>query len=100
MLSNLKKITTTFVLILALSLTFVSLQEIRIVKAEGTIYIRADGTVEGTDVIQHVGHVYKFMGDPEGSILVQKNDIIIDGAGYTLQGNRNGTDVGINLIST
>jgi len=92
-----KKITTTFALILVLSFTLVSISEIGIVKADGTVYIRVDGTVEGTDVIQQVGDVYTFMGDLEGSIFVEKNDIIIDGAGYTLQGNGNGT--GISLIS-
>jgi len=51
-----------------------------------TIYIRSDGSVEGTDKIQRDGDVYTFISDISGSIVVEKNDIVIDGAGFTLQG--------------
>ena len=84
------------VLFLILCFAIVSLPEIGIVKAEGTIYIRADGTVEGTDKIQKDGNVYTFTGDIFDSIVVEKDDVVIDGAGYSLQGN--GSGYGIYLI--
>ncbi len=65
-------------------------------KAESTIYIRADGTVEGTDKIQRNEDVYTFLrnisidGSGIEGIIVERNDIVIDGAGYTLRGNSNG----------
>jgi parallel beta-helix repeat protein len=62
---------------------------------EDTIYIRADGSVEGTDKIQRNGDVYTFIGNINGGVLVEKESIVIDGAGYTLQGNGNGS--GVNL---
>lgn len=54
-----------------------------IVKAEGTIYIRADGSVEGTDKIQKDGNIYTFAGEIFNSIVVEKDDIVIDGASYS-----------------
>jgi len=86
-----KKLTSTIALILVLSFVLVSLPDIGIVKAESTIYIRADGSVEGTDKIQRNGNVYTFLGNIsiDGSgvdgIIVERDNIVIDGADYALQ---------------
>jgi parallel beta-helix repeat protein len=75
------------VLLLFLSVTLVSFPQIDPVKAEGTIYIRADGTVEGTDKIQQNGNIYTLTGSIyDKRMIVEKSDIIIDGNGYTLSG--------------
>jgi parallel beta-helix repeat protein len=95
MLYNMKKTTTTFTLALVLSLTLVSLQEIRIVNAGDTIYIGADGTVDGTDKLYRDGNVYTFTGNIYDPIVVVRDNIVVDGAGYTLQGN--GSYTGIRL---
>ncbi len=58
-----------------------------------TIYIRADGSVEGTNKIQWKDNVYTLTDDIFGTIEVEKDDIVIDGAGHTLQGR------GINEIN-
>jgi parallel beta-helix repeat protein len=82
-----KKITATVVLLLTLSVTLVSIPKVSIVTAKGTIYIRADGTVEGTHMIQLNGSVYTLTGNIYGScIIVKKSNIIIDGQGHTLSG--------------
>jgi parallel beta-helix repeat protein len=86
---------TALILFLILCFAVVSISKIEIVKAESTIYIRADGTVEGTDKIQRVGNVYSFTGNIDGSIVVDKDNIVVDGAGYTVQGT--GTGKGIDL---
>jgi parallel beta-helix repeat protein len=50
-----------------------------------TIYIRDDANL--TDIIQRDGNVYTLTKDIFNyTISVEKNDTIIDGAGYTLQG--------------
>jgi DNA-binding transcriptional ArsR family regulator len=49
-------------------------------------YINADGSVTGTNSIKRSGDLYVLTGNISGSIAVQKSNIIIDGAGYTLQG--------------
>jgi parallel beta-helix repeat protein len=95
------------ILLLILSFAVVYISQIRVVKAESTIYIRADGSVEGTDKIQRNGNVYTFVGNisVEGTqvdgIIVEKDNIVIDGAGYTLQymGNLSYLFRGINGIN-
>ncbi|MCW4008672.1 MAG: right-handed parallel beta-helix repeat-containing protein [Candidatus Bathyarchaeota archaeon] len=59
-----------------------------------TIIIRADGSIEGTDKIQRTGDVYVFTGNVSGNIKVRKGNIIIDGAGLTLNAD-NGTGIEI-----
>ena len=82
-----KKITSTLVLLLILSFIFISLPQIEVAKAQATIYIRADGSVEGTGKIEQTGNFYSFTDNINGSIIVERDNIIIDGAGYTLSGN-------------
>jgi len=56
------------------------------------IHIKSDGTVEPANVpIQRNGDVYTFTADICGTIIVEKDNITIDGAGYTLYGTYNGT---------
>jgi parallel beta-helix repeat protein len=56
-----------------------------------SIHIRADGSIGGTDKIQRDGNVYTFLGNIsiDGSgidgVIVEKDNIVIDGANYTLQ---------------
>lgn len=66
------------------------------VGGNGTIYIRPDGSVEGTNKIQRFGNVYTFTDNINDSIVVEKDNITIDGAGYTLQGT--GIGNGVNLV--
>ena len=64
-----------------------------------TIYIRQDGTVDPpTDSIQRDGDTYTFTGDVYARISVQRANIVIDGAGYTLRGAYNGTKTDIWII--
>jgi len=67
------------------------------------IYIRSDGTVDpSTAPIQRAGNIYTFTSDLTNStIIVQCNNIVIDGAGYKLQGSGNWwhTDRGITLTN-
>jgi parallel beta-helix repeat protein len=83
-------------LILTSILTLAS--DIQPVKASGTIYIRADGTLDpSTAPILNVGNVYyKFTADIYESIVVERGNIVVDGASYTVQGT--GSGVGI-LVS-
>jgi len=88
----LKQIVSGIVLILLLPLIF-SAQP---VKASGTIYVRADGSIDPpTAPIQRNGDFYAFTDDIHDSIVVEKDNIVVDGAGYTLQGA--GSEKGIDL---
>ena len=82
----------TLLLISMFTLAF----NIQPVKASGTIYIRADGSVDPpTAPIQRDGDIYTFTDNIYDSIVVERNNIVIDGNGYTLQGS--GTGIGIYL---
>jgi parallel beta-helix repeat protein len=51
------------------------------------IYVRSDGSVEpSTAPIQRVGNVYTFTADVQGSIIVERDNCVVDGAGFALQG--------------
>jgi len=82
----------TLLLISMLTLAF----KIQPVKASGTIYIMADGSIEGTASIQTADNVtYVFTANINDHIVIERNNIIIDGNEYTLEGpsSENGIDL-------
>lgn len=57
----------------------------------GTIYIRADGSIEGTTNIKTDDRItYVFTANISDSVIVERSNITIDGKGYTLQGSKSG----------
>jgi parallel beta-helix repeat protein len=76
----------TLVLLLILCSVLVFLPNIGVVEANGTIYIRADGSVEGTDKIQRDGNVYTFTDNLYEPLVVERDNIVIDGAGHSIEG--------------
>ena len=91
---NQRLLNRSFIISLLISL-FLSSIAITEVNAIPQITIRDDGSVEGTDKIQRVGNVYRLTANLEGSIIVEKDDIMVDGGGYTLRGTGigNGTEL-------
>jgi len=94
---NVKKIVLLAFVLVLLS-TAVVVGFVRPAIAEGTIYIRADGRVEpDTAPISSVDNItYNFTDNIYDEIVVERANIVIDGAGYTLQGTGGGT--GITLL--
>ena len=64
----------------------------------GSVYISDDGSVGGTNNIQRNGNLYTLTANISGGIQVQKRNIVIDGAGYTVQGN--GAGRGLDLSNS
>lgn len=62
------------------------------VKASGTVYIRADGSIDPpTAPISTADNItYVFLTNMDDSIVVERDNIIIDGEGYTVQGSGSG----------
>ena len=90
-----KTVAALFILSLLLSV-FILLDSVAVVNAQSSnvVRIKADGTVTGTDKIQRNGAVYTLTGDLSASvgsneafIFVERNDVIFNGAGYTVQGS-------------
>lgn len=93
-----RRVVSGIALMLLLTSMLLSVFVIQPVKAEGgTIYIRADGSVDPpTAPIKRVGIFYiyyTFTDDIYDTVHVQRSDITIDGANYTLEGD--GTGIGL-----
>jgi len=67
----------------------------RVPYVNGTIFIRDYGSVDqSTAPISTVDNItYTFANNINGSIVVQKDSIVLDGAGYTLQGPGSGEGI-------
>jgi len=87
-----KRALSTFMFVLLLVGMFTFAFNTRNVKASGTIYIRADGSVDPpTAPIQRDGDYYTLTGNMaissyEYGIVIERNNMTLDGAGYTVQG--------------
>lgn len=88
---------TLLTLFLLVVLTFAF--KIGPVWAYDTIYIRDDGSVDPpTPLIVRVDDAsYCFTGNIDASIVVEKDHIVIDGSGYTVQGPKTYGSIGLDL---
>ena len=68
----------------------------------GTIYIRADGSIDPpTANITTSDYItYTFTGNISDSIIVERNNIVVDGAGYTLQAPERTMENGFSCSNT
>src|SRR4030067_1592105 len=96
---KMKRVLTTimFVSLLLSMLTFAF--NTQSVKASGTIYIRADGSIDPpTAPIATTDNVtYTFTGNIYDEIVVKRDNTIIDGMGHTVEGTEAGDSKGIDL---
>jgi parallel beta-helix repeat protein len=72
-----------------------------LVRASGTIYIRADGSIDPpTAPISTLNNItYTFVDNINDSIVVERNNTIVDGNGYTLQSNGGGNGFRLDSMS-
>jgi len=100
-----KKTVSVFILLFVLFLAHTSLQFVDLATANFLppppptvhVYIRADGTVDpATTPIERFGDVYVFAGNLlNHTVEVQRDNIVVDGAGFTLKGV--GVNAGVTL---
>jgi len=69
--------------------------EVQLVGAGGTVYIRADGSIDPPSApISSLDNVtYTFIGNVNDSIVVERDNIVVDGAGYAVQGTGSGNGI-------
>ena len=81
-----KKTILRIMLALFLVSAFASVSKLKPAKGlAGTVYIRADGSVEGTAYIESNDNVtYVFTSDIRDSVVVERSNIVIDGNRRTL----------------
>jgi len=73
---------------------------IKLLKASGTIYIRADGSIrpdDGRIVTEDKIHYYFNQAEIHDPIVVERDGIVVDGLGGTLEGEGWGSGTGIYL---
>jgi len=88
------KKTLSIVLLLSLISTalLIGLSSTSSAQTEPRIHILSDGGIDPADVpIHRNGDLYTFTDNICAQIIVDKDNIVIDGAGYTLYGSYNGT---------
>jgi len=90
-----KKTASAIMLTLLLTSMLTLAFNIQPVKASETIYIRADGSVDPpTAPITTVDNVtYVLTDNIYDSVVVERDSIVVDGAGYLLQGSGTGVDL-------
>ncbi|MBT0158688.1 hypothetical protein G4O51_01750 [Candidatus Bathyarchaeota archaeon A05DMB-2] len=99
-------VTITLILVLlavpCFAVAISSSVEAEAIPLTGGIRIAPDGTVQGTDMITRDGNVYTLVGDLSGSvgngqifITIEKDSVVFDGSGRTIQGT--GTGVAISV---
>ncbi len=90
--------------LILLILTAVGMVCVMPVKAQSTqtVTIHANGEISPPDVaIQRFGDIYTLTSNLNSPIVIEANNIILDGAGHTLQGpNMNLNSIGVNLTAT
>jgi len=94
--------TSTILLSLLLVSLLSATLNIREAKAIGTVYIRADGSIEpeGTPISTVDNVTYTFTGNVSYRIVVERDNITIDGNGYFLQGPGQGGGIQYSMTLT
>jgi parallel beta-helix repeat protein len=87
----LKKVVSGLLFILLITSMLTLAFDVPSVKATGTIYIRADGSIDPpTAPILRQGELYTLTGNigpcDSNGIIIERDNIILDGAGFSLQG--------------
>jgi len=102
MLKN--KVIAIIMLLALLLATIITLgMDMKSVEAEGvkTIYIKADGTIEpsNANITTSDSVKYTFNGTNYYPIVIERNNITVDGNGFAVQGKKDYRSIGINLYN-
>lgn len=90
-----QRITSAAMLTLIITSMAMSQFNVHVAKASGTIYIRADGKIDPPEAsITNLDNItYTLNNDLSQSITIERDNIVIDGGGHTIQGPGNGTGI-------
>jgi parallel beta-helix repeat protein len=95
--TKMNKIGPKILFSILLSSMLLSTFDVESINAAGTIYINADGSISPPEapISSHDNITYTLTGNVADSIVIQRSNIILDGAGYTVEGD--GTGNGFSL---
>jgi len=92
-----KVVWITILLLISTGMTFALFKPYK-VQASGTIYIRADGSVDPpTAPILREGSIYTLFANVSEPIVIERDNIILEGDGYATQGEGKLESKGIDL---
>jgi len=93
-----KKVASEIMLTLLLASMLYVVFDMPIAEATGTIYIRPGGSIDPpwANITTADKVIYNFTDNNYDEIVIERNNIVVDGKGYTVQGT--GIGRGINLI--
>ena len=96
---RMKRVVSAILLVILLTSMLYSAFKIMPAEAAETIYIRADGSIDPpTAPINTADNVtYTFTGNINDSIVIERDNIVVDGAGWEVQGAETTWDSGIDL---
>jgi parallel beta-helix repeat protein len=99
-----KLLATTIIIVLAITmLSAIPLLKANFIPTEpfSFVYIRSDGIVEpATPLITAIGGVYTLRGDfTNTSLVVERDGITLDGAGYSITGHGTGYGEGVDITN-
>ncbi len=87
------------IIFLLLATMLISVNQVNSQTPLETIIIQPDGTVSpATAAIQQNGNTYTFTDTVYAALKIQKSNIVLNGAGYTLSGPYNGTQADVWVI--
>jgi len=94
---GMKRTVSAILLVVLLTSMLYSALKIMPVGAVGTIYIRADGSIDPptANITTFDNITYTFTDSIYDSIVVERDNIVVDGGGYTVQGT--GSGIGLSL---
>lgn len=83
-----KNLSSISILFLFLTAIFIPMSRDLCAEASGnTIYIRSDGTIDPpTAPVQRFGDVYILASHINESMIIERDNVVVDGAGYLLEG--------------
>lgn len=85
----------TLILSLSITVTIIGSHPVR---ADESIYIKADGSIyPSTAPIHRNGNIYVLTDDISGSIVIEKDGIVLNGTNHVLQGTHQLGSIGIDI---
>ena len=94
-----KSVLKMALIVVLIGLLAISIETRNSAELSGTVYIRADGSVEGTAKIVSADNVtYTFIDDFNVSVVVERSDITIDGNSHAVQGGPAGNGLTLSHV--
>jgi parallel beta-helix repeat protein len=96
-----QKLVSRVILFLLITSVLASAFETRTARADGTVYINADGSITPASApISTLDNVtYTLTGNVNESIVVQRSNIVLDGAGHRVQGSGSGNGIDLESVN-